>query len=223
MRKKIGLLGGTFNPVHLGHLMMAQCALEQAALDKVYLLPSKAQNYKSMDELASAEDRLNMLRLSVEGAENISVSDFELAQKDDYTFTYQTLSRLCDKYPDTDYYFIIGADSLMFFENWVHPEILSKKAEILAFSRKGSFSPYTTMKACSGIDLTDIENDEEASLSSKIEELKERFGTKVSLLDMPYMELSSTVIRQRAKMGLSLDFYVPKAVADYIRDNKLYK
>ena len=79
------------------------------------------------------------------------------------------------------------------------------------------------MKACSGIDLTDIENDEEASLSSKIEELKERFGTKVSLLDMPYMELSSTVIRQRAKMGLSLDFYVPKAVADYIRDNKLYK
>ena len=83
MRKKIGLLGGTFNPVHLGHLMMAQCALEQAVLDKVYLLPSKAQNYKSMDELASAEDRLNMLRLSVEGAENISVSDFELAQKDD--------------------------------------------------------------------------------------------------------------------------------------------
>ena len=136
MRKKIGLLGGTFNPVHLGHLMMAQCALEQAALDKVYLLPSKAQNYKSMDELASAEDRLNMLRLSVEGAENISVSDFELAQKDDYTFTYQTLSRLCDKYPDTDYYFIIGADSLMFLKTGLIPRYFQRRQKYWLLAEK---------------------------------------------------------------------------------------
>lgn len=130
----IGIMGGTFNPIHLGHIAIAKAAYEQFHLDEIWFMPNHIPAYKSNQELVSGKKRLAMIKLATQDYSFFKVSDFELKRKGK-TYTYETMHLLKQQYPKDDFYFIMGADSLYYFENWVHPEIILENAKILAAVR----------------------------------------------------------------------------------------
>ena len=200
--RDIGLLGGTFDPVHLGHMALAKSALSGSGLDEVWLMPNPIPPHKALkNNSASIDDRLEMLRLACEGMENILVSDFEIRSGRE-NYTYQTLEALKEAWPFDRFHFIIGADSLFMLETWKCPERLLP----------GNYF------------LTSIRDDhDEAAVRAKAEELNLRYSSHIELLKMEAVDISSTEVRRLAEKGESLSGLVPDKVAKYIRDNNLYK
>ena len=121
--KRIGIMGGTFNPIHSVHLIMAQVAYHQFHLDKVLFMPSKHPPHKDNSVIISDEHRTRMIQLAIDGNSNFEFSDLEL-KREVTTYTSDTLTYLTEKNPDTEYYFIIGGDSLEQLENWHKPEVI---------------------------------------------------------------------------------------------------
>ena len=136
MKKKIGIMGGTFNPIHLAHLQMASIAMEQKELDEVWFMPSKNPPHKDRQTILSEKIRSDMVRLAIKEEERFCFSDFEL-KRNGTTYTAETLELLRKEYPDVSWYFIMGADSFFSFSNWYHPEVIAKDAVILTVSRDG--------------------------------------------------------------------------------------
>lgn len=198
--KKVGILGGTFNPVHHAHLAMAQAAMEQYKLDKVLFLPSKNPPHKEKSEIVSDEHRTRMIQFAIEGIPEFSFSDFEL-RRDGITYTSDTLSLLKEKHPDWDIYFIIGGDSLLSFEKWHKPEIILQYCTVLAAPRKG-------MKY------------------SEAEKLCKKISRKLSGNIVPFrmkqLRISSRQIRKRVKKGKTLTGLCPVSVSRYIKLHGLY-
>ena len=119
--KRIGIMGGTFDPVHNGHLLLGRQALSEYGLDQVWYMPSHIPPHKKDHRITDPKDRLAMLELALKGIPFFTVSDFEM-KRDGNTYTAQTLELLKDAYPEDEFYFIIGADSLFQLETWYHPE-----------------------------------------------------------------------------------------------------
>ena len=199
--KKIGILGGTFNPVHVGHLLMAEYAKEAADLDVVVLMPSCKSYMKAGTNVLSGEERLEMLKLSIEDNPDLVTSDMEI-RRGGNTYTYETLLQMKGLCPASELYFIVGADSLFSMESWVKPEEIFANCTILAAGRDGA--------------------DKEALLFKK-KELEERFGAKIMLLDFPQIDISSTTIRENVKKHKSIRYMVHDRVWKYIQDNRLYE
>ena len=130
--KQIGLMGGTFNPIHNAHLAMAAAALEQMALDEIWFMPSKNPPHKSSRDIVSEELRSDMIRLAIQGAPQYIFSDFEL-RHEGTTYTAETLKRLQREYPADRFYFLMGGDSFFQLETWYHPEQIMKLTTILAY------------------------------------------------------------------------------------------
>ena len=121
-RKKIGIMGGPFDPIHVGHLILGEKAYEQLGLDRVWFMPSGNPPHKrNRKGQASNEQRVSMVKKAIAGNPHFELSLIEM-NEDGYTYTYRTLERLKEENPDTDYYFIIGADSLYDFATWKKPE-----------------------------------------------------------------------------------------------------
>ena len=116
-RKKVGILGGTFDPIHTGHLILAETACEAFSLDYVLIMPNGNPPHKPGQVNASMEQRTRMAELAASDNDHFRVSDFEKTPQD-YHYTYETLEFLTQEHPDTDYYFILGADSLVHFHTW---------------------------------------------------------------------------------------------------------
>ena len=127
--KKIGIMGGTFDPIHSGHLMLGKQAYEEYDLDCVWYMPSRQPPHKKDHGITPAALRLEMVNLAVERTPFFSCSDFELRRKDGNTYTADTLRLLKEEYPDTEFYFIVGADSIFDIEKWYHPELVMKLAD----------------------------------------------------------------------------------------------
>lgn len=193
---KLGIMGGTFNPIHCGHLLIANCAYKQYNLNKVIFIPSGNPPHKKGASLASEEDRLAMTRLATAEYDYFSVSDIEL-QKKGYSYTWETLKLLRKEYPDTRFYFILGADSLFYFDKWRHPERILSDATLLVANRNDS----------------DYDR-----LSAYAKNLRQRFGGEIDLITCPKADISSTQIRE-GNFDKSL---VPQAVCDYIDEHGLY-
>ena len=134
--KKIGILGGTFNPIHNGHLALASAAMEQYGLEEVWLMPSKLPPHKSHFAMLSEEERLYLTRLAAKANSKFIVSDFELT-REGLTYTADTLELLTKEFPDVRFYFIIGGDSLVNFLSWRRPERILELASLLAAGRAG--------------------------------------------------------------------------------------
>ena len=134
---KIGLLGGTFNPPHLGHLLLAQCVLEQAGLDKIVFIPVFLPPHKEIDYLADAKSRLNMLKLSISGNDRFNICDWEL-QKKGVSYTIDTLKYLRSQspYKEDDLYLILGPDLALGFKQWKSWQEIKKIAKIVVGIRK---------------------------------------------------------------------------------------
>ena len=200
---KIGIMGGTFNPIHNGHLSLASAALLQHNLDEVWFMPSGLPAHKANDELLSAEVRLHMVNLAIVGNENFKASSFEI-DRAGFTYTADTMVALAKEYPDAEFYFIIGGDSLMKFHKWVKPEVISAHTVLLAAGRNG----YT-----------------KEELDNQISYLKEQFGTKVFFVEMPELIISSNEIRSYCKMQNydAIQPMVPESVFQYIMEQELWK
>lgn len=195
---KIGILGGTFDPIHNGHLEMAHYALKQEGLDKILFIPTGKSYMK--ESTTDRETRYKMVELAISGKEDFLVSDMEI-KREGNTYTYETLSTLKETYPNLEIYFIMGADSLFSVEKWFHSELIFDKCILLAASR-GERS--------------------KEELYSKKEYLEERFHARVSILEMPPMDISSTLIREMCKEQKDCSELLPKAVKEFILLNNLY-
>lgn len=205
-KNKIGILGGTFNPIHNGHIKLASQAYFQYNLDKILVMVSKTPPHKANMYIPSAQIRSQMVKLAIADYDYMEFSDFEL-QRDGFIYTADTLSLLCKQYPENQYYFIIGGDSLDYFDTWYHPEVILSKATILASGRSGLDS---------------------ARIDKKIYELKQSFPYgKIYKIELPDIPFSSSGIRvllldktdnSRQKVSKMLD----EKVLDYIMKEAVY-
>lgn len=199
--KKIGIMGGTFNPIHIGHLLLGQWAMEEAELDGVIFMPTGNSYMKDRRELLPGAERLAMTRLAVADRECFCCLDLEVERGGD-TYTYETLETLHTMYPQARLYFIVGADCLFSIENWYHPEKIFRQCILLAASRNGM--PMET-------------------LEKKRRELAETYGAEIQLAAFPNIEISSTDIRRRCREGRSIQYLVPDPVREYIERNGYYQ
>lgn len=197
---RLGLLGGTFDPVHRGHLAIAAAARDQLGLEKVLFVPAGLPWRKSGREIAPVEDRLAMLRLAIGGEPKFELATMEL-EREGPTYTADTLEALRAERPGDDLFFIVGQDALVDLPNWVRPERIIELAT-LAVARRP--------------DVTQAEVEEAAR---RLPGLLER----VVWLDMPPLDISATEIRARVRRGEAIDGLVPSPVTEYIWERGLYR
>lgn len=199
-KQKIGIMGGAFNPVHYGHLLLGECAREQFGLDKVLYMPLKKPPHKDLKEMASDVHRMKMLQLAIAENPYFELSTLEL-ERVGTTYTVDTVSYLTKHYPEKEYYFIIGADSLYQFETWKNPEEILKLVHILAATRNGVLT---------------LEMEKQARY------LEEKYHGDVDLIKFLTMDVSSSSIRKKCRNGKSIKYLVPEEVENYILKNNLY-
>ncbi|MCI5898695.1 MAG: nicotinate-nucleotide adenylyltransferase [Anaerovoracaceae bacterium] len=199
--KKIGIFGGTFDPIHIGHLILAEQAADAADLDSLLLMPAQISPFKIGKDVASPRERLEMVKLAVEGNPRLQASDLELQRKE-ISYTAVTLDLCREKFgKNAEISFVLGADAFLKIEQWREgPRILSEYCLIV-----GSRAGYL---------------DEERD--AQIAKLRERYHTKITVAFMPKIEISSTDIRKRIQEGRSLRYILPPGVEAYIRDRGLY-
>lgn len=200
--RKVGIMGGTFNPIHIGHLILAERALEELELDEVWFIPTGCSYMKKDSvDILSGQERLEMAKLAVQDNPKMKCLDIEI-KRNGYTYSYETLEQLKRENEDTGFYFIFGADCLFSIEKWKYPDRIFHSCTIAAAVRNGS-----------SVD----------AMETKIAELKKRYGADICLLPFPNLEISSTDIRERIKQGKSVRFLLPEKVLGYIEEKRLYK
>jgi nicotinate-nucleotide adenylyltransferase len=194
---RIGILGGTFNPPHLGHLLLAQEAHAALGLDRVLLVPAGAPPHKAVPEDPGAERRLHMVRLAVQGDDRFGVSDLEVVRPGP-SYTVATLRAIDAQAPQDELYLIVGGDTAEALPGWHRPEEILELAH-LAVAERG-----------------DRRERVEAALAGL------GGARRVSFLDMSRVDISSSEIRRRLAAGLPVRYLVPDAVADYVAAEGLY-
>ncbi len=199
--RKVGIMGGTFNPIHLGHLLLAENARSSFDLDEVWFLPSGCSYMKSQEGMADGAVRLHMTGLACRDNPYFRVSSLEV-DRGGYTYTADTLCRLTEENPDTSFYFIVGADNLLTMESWKDPEVIFQKAGILAAVREGC---------------------DREKLRGQAAYLNGRYDARVHLIPAGTIEISSSDIRARIRAGRSIRYMVPEDVRRYIEKNGLYE
>lgn len=199
--KKVGIMGGTFNPIHMGHLMLAESAREEYELDEVWFIPTGHSYMKeggTKDPLST--DRLEMTKIAVESNPYFRCLDIEVLRQGN-TYTYETLEELKRLYPGVRFYFIFGADCLFEIERWKEPGRIFAASDIIAAVRD------------------DFDTD---VMQGKIKELRAKYEAKIHFLPFRELEISSTEIRQRVHEGESIRYMVPDGVRCYIEEKGFY-
>ncbi len=199
-QNRIGLLGGTFNPVHCGHLKMAYIALYEFGLGEIVFLPLGNPPHKRNDYLAGAANRLDMIRLAIDDEKRFSLSTAE-TDRQGYTYTVDTLELFTRAMPQTSFYYIIGADTLFELENWKNYERVFFLTDFICILRPGHNS--RDVQQCA-------------------QRLNSRFGHKIFLADERGPDISSSQIRQQLAENRLPAGLVPEKVAHYILQNKVY-
>lgn len=199
---KIGLYGGTFDPIHLGHIKIAQKAVEQLKLDELWLVPAKIPPHKMNAHITNEEHRLNMLNEAIQELDSrFKISKYEL-EKNSVSYSYITLTELTEAYKQHKFYFIMGEDSLRDFSTWKHPEIISKLVDIVVAPRS---------------------NSHDESILQYTKKYEKDYGTVIHVLDFPLIYISSTDIRDKLKSGEDISHMLPVNVYNYIKRHNLYK
>lgn len=196
--KKIGILGGTFNPIHLAHLYIAYEAKSQLNLDKVIFIPAGNPPHKKDKKIIEASLRYNMVCEAIKNYEDFEISKYEV-EKEGYSYTFETLKQF--KAKDNELYFITGADCLMDIEEWKSPEEIFKLSKFVVFNRAG----YN-----------------KKNLRIQKDKIEKKFNTTINFLDIIDLEISSSIIRNRIKEGKRIDFFMSREVLEYIITNNLY-
>lgn len=200
IKSKVGIMGGTFDPPHIGHLISAEYTAAELELDCVMFIPTGFKAYKSAENAASAADRYAMTAAATASNERFDISDIEV-KNTSINYTSDTLEKMHGIYPGTHFYFIVGADSLDYMDEWHEPEKLFRLCTVAAVGRPG----FDT-----------------ARISAKSELLKRRFDADIIYIDMPQIDISSTEIKNRVRAGKSIKYMVPECVEEYIQIKRLY-
>lgn len=202
-RERIGILGGTFDPIHLGHLIIAEQARDQYDLDRVLLIPSGHSYFKDKrsKKVLSADVRLEMTRIAVGRYAPFEVSDIEVNRPGN-TYSYETLEELGELYPEADLYFIVGADTICSMGTWREPARIFKACTVLAAMREDQVDPQ--------------------ELSAQTKALEREFGARIYPVSIPGIGISSTDIRERAALGKSIHYLVPDPLESYIIETGIY-
>lgn len=195
---KIGILGGTFNPIHNGHLYMAFEAKETLGLDRIIFIPNYIPPHKAASD-RNPDDVLQMLRLVVGERSDFEISSYEIDKKG-LSYTYETLEYFTKTHPDDEFYFIIGEDSYVDFSAWRHPEIIIGLVKLVVLERKGF--------------------DRERGLKTR--EFFESHDYEPIRLDSLILEISSSDIRSRVRDKREIGYLVPREVREYIHEHELY-
>lgn len=198
-KKKVGVLGGTLDPIHLGHLIIAQSAKEELGLDYVLFMPSGNPPHKSKNSISDAYDRLEMTRLAISNNKDFICSDFEL-RRDGVIYTSDTLQLLLEENSDIELYFIMGADSLLSIESWHEPEKIFKLCHVVVADRDYH-----------------IEDIKKYSMY-----LRDKYEGDILLINSPIVAVSSSEIRRMAAENKSIKYLVSDDVEKYIREHRLY-
>jgi nicotinate-nucleotide adenylyltransferase len=194
--KRYGIFGGTFNPPHIGHSILADDVREQLHLDKVIFIPSGKPPLKSEDEVASSKHRFNMAKIAFEKDEHFEVSDIEISNPREKSYTVNTLSKLRELYKENfvKLYLILGIDNLISFPDWKEPDKLFALSEVVIINRPGFL----------------------------VRNAKPEFSEKVKFLNVPNLDISSSMIRDYVAHKKSIKYLVLPEVEKYIKENKLY-
>ncbi len=195
---RIGILGGTFNPPHLGHLVAAQEAYRELDLDQVMLIPAGIPPHKPVDDEPGPEHRLELCRLAVGDDERFTVSDLEL-RRDGPSYTVDTLGVLRSQSPSDDLFLILGGDIAAGLPNWHEPERVLELATVAIAKRRG------TAKAAVDGALAQLAG-----------------GERARFFEMPRIGISSTMVRRRVRAGQPIRYFVPDQVMHYIETHGLY-
>ena len=199
---KTGIMGGTFDPPHYAHLILAEQAKEQFHLDRVLFMPNGSPPPKPVRTgRAANEQRLTMCSLSVAGNPGLELCDLEM-KREGPGYSYLTLEMLHEIYPEDEFYFIIGADSLFDFPGWMKPQRICDQCILLCAVRNN----------CS-----------EEKIREGMENLKTTFGARIELIHTPNMDISSNMLRKMIHEGHSVRYYLPDAVIRYIAEQHIYK
>jgi nicotinate-nucleotide adenylyltransferase len=196
---RIGLLGGTFNPPHLGHLVCAQEAYLQLELDRVLVVPAHVPPHKPVDDEPGVEHRLELCRLAIAGDERFEICELE-ANRDGPSYTVDTLEELHSQMSDSELVLIVGADVAVGFSGWNAPERILSLAHLAVAERPGT---------------------DRAEVARALEPMSG--GGRVRFFDMPEIGISSTMLRERVRAGQSTRYLMPDGVRDYIDQRGLYR
>lgn len=198
---KFGVLGGTFNPIHYGHLLMAEQAREALKIGKIVFMPSGYPPHKDLKTVVSADDRMKMVEMAIHSNENFLASTIEL-DREGKSYTVDTLRELKAEYgQDTELFFIIGADVLIDLPNWRSIREVVKLCKFAAMQRPGF-------------------KKEEFNEQKRL--LEEEYGAEIEVIDMPLIDISSTDIRNRLAEAKSIKYMLPENVIEYIEKEGLY-
>ncbi|MGM0395471.1 MAG: nicotinate-nucleotide adenylyltransferase [Bacillota bacterium] len=197
----IGLIGGTFNPIHIGHLLIGEYIREEWKLKKIIYIPSGNPPHKTDTKVIDAAHRMRLVELAIENNPHFQLSNVEI-KRNGYSFTIDTIRQLSVEYPYEKLYFIIGADTLFELETWKQFKEVAKEIEFIMYGR-GSY-----------------DNDE---INKKINNLNTSYGFRINRSEGPEVEISSTEIRDRIKRGLSVRYMIPDNLIEEIDRESLYK
>ncbi len=212
--KRIGIMGGTFNPIHNGHLSIAEEAREQFRLKKVLFMPSGIPYMKDRHEVLPVDVRCEMTALAIADRPYFKLSKLEAedAAQGKNTYTCDTLRKLRTADPEADYFFVLGADSLFAIEDWKNPAFIFENCTILAAVR-------TTEQANSNAAPVSLQD----QLLGQARYLRKTYHAAVEILKFAGMDVSSTQIREKVRRGESVSGLVPEGVASYIQSHHLYE
>ncbi|MCI7612747.1 MAG: nicotinate-nucleotide adenylyltransferase [Selenomonadaceae bacterium] len=199
VKKRIGIFGGTFDPIHLGHLIVAETIMDEFSLDRVVFIPAAVPPHKLGQDVSEARHRYMMTMLAICSNPRFEASDMEM-QRSGPSYSRDTLAELIREHgEDTEFYFVVGADSVASLHTWNRIEELLAMCHFVGASRPGC--------------LPDMED------------IRRRFGRladRIHCLETPELEISSTDIRQRVRQGKTIRYIVPEAVEQYIYKERLY-
>ncbi len=200
---RIGIFGGTFDPIHLGHLLLAECCREQVPLDAVWFLPAAVPPHKQECDLSPSKQRIEMLELAVGGYPAFSICQYE-TERGGVNYTADTLAQLREQDAAAEFFFLLGADMLRDLPRWRRPERICKLALPIAVQRAGEPPP-------------------DFSLLQGIATVERIEAMQRHAVEMPAIGLSGSDIRSRVAAGQSIRYRTPRAVEKYIETHGLYK
>ena len=202
--KRVGILGGTFDPIHTAHLIIAEAAYDAFDLDEVLLMPSRHSYFKDSrsQKVLSPEVRYQMVCEAAADNPHFTASDFEI-RREGNTYTYETLRELRRMNPDNHYFFIVGADSVRDILKWRNPESIFADCTLLAALREDGIPTEEFLR--------------------EVEHLRKDYGADIHTLEIPAIGISSTDIRNRIKSGRTIHYLVPERVERYIIETGIYR
>ena len=199
--RKIGILGGTFDPIHNGHLLLGESAREQFSLDRIIFMPNNLAHLKNRTEISSGDTRYQMVKMAIADNPYFTCSRLEI-DKPEGTYTIDTINELKLMYPGDELYLILGGDSIIGIDSWYKADELLKSCVILAAVREEADLP---------------------ALDRKRRELNTRFGADIRIMTFNRIDISSTDIRQRVKTGRSVRYLLPDECIEFMCIKGLYR